>query len=383
MTWAVLIVALVAVSALAGWLFDVGLWWGPPGLIAAFALTSVLSGLIGALTARVAGIRLDRVEIGAGGVVCSKKVGTTRLVFRRVPVTAIWIGAARTRSRLRLRFWVAHLGFVLAVVGVIALLTRLPDGDVRRGAVVGATLALILDFLPSTDERGHRSGGGWQLLTIPFLSESALVGWFVTEQVATAMAAVDRGDLDRAEVLLREALAEDPGQASAWMQLSAVLFDSGRFVEAVEVTSEMLQHPDAPLPLRIGRLNNHAWALLVAAEAGTPVDAWRDRSRRALDEAEELAGAGNATLMSTRALYEALDGNAAVAISLARAALDEAFDAELRVEEMLTLAVAVSRVDDEAAVDEWLQAAVDLSPGHPRIPGVRRLVAAPEPRTGG
>lgn len=364
---------LVVVCALAGWLFDVGLWWGPPALLTASALGGVLTGLVSALTARLVGIRLSRLDLGLGRPVAIGRIGATRVVLRRLPVRTAWAGAARTRDKVRLRFWLAHLGGLLAVAALIALAAGLPDGDVRRGLVVGATLVLIVEFLPATDERGV-AGSGWQLLTIPFLPNSAVTHWYVTERVAAARLADERGDFEGAEVLLRQALAEDPDQANAWLELSALLFAKGRFLEAVDVTSELLEQPGLSRSARIGRLNNRAWALLVAAEAGTPAEGWQAQTRHALDEAEEIAGPGNPTLMSTRALYEALDGNADRAVSLARGALDESLDDDARVEELLTLAVAVSRVDDEAVVREWLQAAIELNPDHPRIPGVRRLV---------
>ena len=349
--WVIVVGILVVVCALAGWLFDVGLWWGPPALVAASALGGLLTGLASAVVARIVGIRLDRIEIGVGRPVTNRKLGATRVVLRRLPLMAGWSGATRTRSGVRLRFWLAGLGGLLAVAALIALVTKLPDGDVSRGALVGATLALIFAFLLVTDERGH-GGAGWQLLTIPFLPDSAVTHWFVSERAASA-------------------------------RLAAVLLDTGRFLEAVEVTSEMFERPGLSRSARIARLNNGAWALLVAAEAGTPVEGWQARARRALDEAEELAGLGNPTLMSTRALYEALDGNAGRAIALARDALDESLDDDARVEELLALAVAVSRVEDEAAVIAWLQEAVELKPGHPRIPGVSRLVIGSGQSSGG
>lgn len=371
----VVVAVLAVVCLLASWLFDVGLWWGPVALVGSAVLTSLLIGLGSALTASLVGIRLNRVEIGVGRQVGVVKLGTTRLLLRRVPLLVGWMGAARRRKGVRWRFWSAHLGGLLAGAVLLGVLTTLPEGDGRRGAIVGAALVLILAFLPATDEYGH-GAPGWQLLTIPFLPRSAMDGWYESERVSAARLATDEGDFGRAEQLLRAALADDPDEMNAWLKLSALFLDSGRFVEAVEVTSDVLARPGLARSSRIGWLNNHAWALLVATEAGTPVEGWRDKSRRALDEAEELAGPGNPYLMSTRALYEALDGNAELAISMARAALDEALDDDGRVEQMLILAVAVSRVDDDEAVDAWLQRAVELKPTHPRIPGVRRLVAA-------
>jgi Flp pilus assembly protein TadD len=379
--WLVVLVVLAAVILLAGWLFDVGLWWGPVALVGSAALTSLLIGLGSALTARIVGIRLSQVEIGLGRLVGVVPLGATRLLLRPVPVLAAWVGSARRRNGVRWRFWSAHLGGLLAAGVLLAVMTTLPDGDARRGALVGAALVLILAFLPMTDEYGH-GAPGWQLLTIPFLPDSAMNGWFESEPVSAARLAADEGDFGRAEELLRAAVVDDPDEMNAWMKLSSVLLDTGRFVEAADVTSQALARPGLAKSSRIGWLNNHAWALLVATEAGTPVEGWRDKSRRALDGAAELAGPGNAHLMSTEALYEALDGNAHFAVSMARAALDGSFDDDGRVEEMLTLAIAVSRVDGDEAAGAWLQKAVDLKPKHPRIPGVRRLVAGPEVSAG-
>ncbi len=370
----VTVAAVAVVCLLAGWLFDVGLWWGPVALVGSAVLASLLIGLGSALTARIVGIRLSRVEIGVGRPVGVVQMGTTRLLLRRVPVMAGWVGTTRRRKGVRWRFWLAHLGGLLAVAALIVVLTTLPDGDGRRGAIVGAALLLIVAFLPMTDEYGQ-GAPGWQLLTIPFLPTTATNGWFESERVSAARVAADEGDFGRAEELIRAALADDPDEMNAWLKLSVVLLDSGRFVDAADVASDVLARPDLPRPSRIGWLNNNAWALLVATEAGTPVEGWREASGRALDEAEDLAGPGNPVLMSTRALHQALDGNAELAVSMATAALDDAPDDDWRVEEMLTLAVAVSRVDDAEAVDAWLQQAVELKPTHPRIPGVRRLVA--------
>lgn len=366
---------------LAAWLFDVGLWWGPPALLVGVVVTALVGGLMGALAARLVGIRLTRVEVGAGRTVTSRRVGETQVVLRRLPVMASWRGFSRNRAATRWQFWIAQLVSIGSGAALVLAATGLPDGDVQRGLVVGAALCVALGFLPMTDEFGT-AAPGWQVLTVPFVPERAIEGWYTSERVAQARRAIDSRHFPTAEKLLRDELAAGPS-ATARRQLSLLLLRLGRYPEAVEMTRDELDEPDVGRAERIGRLNNHAWALLLAAESGAPVEGWRGSARRALDEAEALAGADNPILMSTRALYEALDGDADAAMVLARWALDMSTEDEDRADELLTLAVATSRADDDDAVQEWLRRAAELSPDSPRIPGVRRLVEPPPTRRDG
>ena len=182
----------------------------------------------------------------------------------------------------------------------------------------------------------------------PVFAVSALLP---RRDLSAARRAYESGDFAAAEEGARTTLARHPRDRGAQALLQGALAGQGRFDEALSIARNALD--SARGSSRGELLNNIAWLQLCAVEAGQVSDGgWADQVDAALREAEnEDNGRGSGPyLLGTRALYEALQGDAAQAEELARHALSWARSPAARADEQLTLAEALSQQgrDDEA-----------------------------------
>jgi len=186
--------------------------------------------------------------------------------------------------------------------------------------------------------------------------------------------ALGAGDAKRAEELALAQLADHPADRGALSTLEAALAAQGRFAEASEVTREALAHTWRGKGARLQALDDHAWALLCAVEAGQlALDSCAEEIEGSLAEAQRLASSG-ANVLGSRALYEVLRGRAAEAARLATESLSWQQDDEARAQDLLTLAQAYAvdgRPDDARAT---LEEARRRHPANPRLAAVEKRV---------
>jgi succinate dehydrogenase / fumarate reductase iron-sulfur subunit len=191
-----------------------------------------------------------------------------------------------------------------------------------------------------------------------------------------ASRALEAGRPEEAERLARIRLADRPADRGALSALEASLAAQGRFAEASEVTREALGHVGRGKPARLQALDNHAWALLCAIEAGQlPIDAYDAEIAQTLREAQRLASSG-ANVLGSRALHETMRGRSSDGAELAQDSLSWQRDDQGRAQDLLTLAEAYAddgRPDEARAV---LEEARQLDPANPRIPAVEKRVLA-------
>jgi len=189
-------------------------------------------------------------------------------------------------------------------------------------------------------------------------------------ETAAAQQALDRGDAATAERLARERLHGKPADRSALDTLEDALMAQGKFVEASTVTRQLVQRAGRSRDARMAALNNHAWALLCAVEAGQlSLDECAAEIEASLADAQRAASTGT-VLAGTRALEHAVHGRWAESERFAQESLSWTRSRRERADELLTLALALAgqgRHDDAADALAESRAA---NPHNPRLLGV-------------
>jgi succinate dehydrogenase / fumarate reductase iron-sulfur subunit len=207
----------------------------------------------------------------------------------------------------------------------------------------------------------------------PVFSVASLFGRRGSRDAARAL---ESGDTEEAERLARTRLADRPSDSGALAALEAALAVQGRFAEASEVTREALGYAGRGKSARLQALDNHAWALLCAIEAGQlPIDAYDEEIARALRDAQDLASSG-ANVRGSQALHEVLRGRPAEAARLAHESQSWQRDAEGQAQDLLTLASAYA---DDGRPDEARAAFEEArlkDPSNARIPAVEKRILA-------
>jgi succinate dehydrogenase / fumarate reductase iron-sulfur subunit len=192
-----------------------------------------------------------------------------------------------------------------------------------------------------------------------------------------AVRALDRGDPAAAEQVARARLADRPGDQVTLGLLGASLLLQGRFAEAADVTRETLGYVSKRRRrARLEALDNHAWALLCAVEAGQlPLEPYDEEITRALDEAQRLASSG-ANVVATRALHQVVRGQPDDGAALAAEALSWRQDDDDRANNLLTLAEAYADGGHPDQAREVLDEARPIAGSNPRLAAVEKRVLA-------
>jgi succinate dehydrogenase iron-sulfur subunit len=183
---------------------------------------------------------------------------------------------------------------------------------------------------------------------------------------------LDAGDAVGAEKAARARLATRPKDPAALGTLEDALVAQGRFAEAADVTRAQLDRIGTgrfSQTARMHALNNHAWALLCAVEAGqADLDEHDDAITTALEDAQQIASTGT-TLAGTHALNSLVHGNLADAEAQARDALAWDRDSKSRSDDLLTLSEALAGLGETAAAASALAESRQLWPSNPRLAG--------------
>ena len=188
----------------------------------------------------------------------------------------------------------------------------------------------------------------------------------------TSGRALASGDVAGAEAAARTRLANRPRDLASLGALEDALLAQGRFTEAAETTRKQLDLIGAARlsqTARMKALNNHAWALLCAVEAGDlDLETVDDEIASSLEEAQSIASTG-AVLAGTHALHHLVHGRLGEAEDQARDSLAWDRSRRERSDDMLTLSEALAGLGSPDAASSALTEATHQWPGNPRLAG--------------
>ena len=186
-------------------------------------------------------------------------------------------------------------------------------------------------------------------------------------QSVAANRALDAGDNARAERQARARLQQKPSDRSALGTLEDALVAQGRFAEAVDVTRTQVEHSGRARGARQVALNNHAWALLCAVEAGQlDLERTEDEINSTLQQAQRLASTGT-VLAGTHALHHLVHGRLAEAVEHARESLKWDRSDRTRADDLVTLAEALAGLGEHDEAASAIREARSLWPDNPRM----------------
>jgi len=325
--------------------------------------------------------RLFAVNIGVFGRVCfSRKIGSCRIVVRRIQQGGLCAMALRSLRFFRLRQFLIVLaaplteGLLLAA-GLLALEHVSPESPVA-GILIAITLMLGLQLVVGLLPWRHRLFGqripsdGMQLLAIPFMNqaarEAAHAMWFYQE----AIAAGRDGDLAAAQHWLTRGRSTYPDDVlwtlgSAWLDMQ-----HGRYAESRQAWCDVLGRPaDERVLLPLIR-NNIAWSNLMAG------------NRELLEETDRLSAAAldelpqHPLIQGTRGAVLIELGRPEGGVPLLHHALWAAVDAQGRALNLCYLAIAAQRSGDASRARQLVAQARAADSRCPLLDRVEAEIAA-------
>jgi succinate dehydrogenase iron-sulfur subunit len=188
---------------------------------------------------------------------------------------------------------------------------------------------------------------------------------------AAANRALDSGDLAQAEQQARARLRDKPSDRAALGTLEDALIAQGRFADAAEATRKQVEHAGRGRGAQREALNNHAWALLCAVEAGQlPLERYEDEVSSTLEQAQTLAGTGT-VLAGTHALNHLVHGRLAEAVEHARDSLQWDRSSQTRADDLVTLAEALAGLGQDEEAASAINEARSLWRDNPRLASAR------------
>ena len=183
--------------------------------------------------------------------------------------------------------------------------------------------------------------------------------------------ALDAGDAPTAEQHARARLREKASDRVALHALVDALVAQARFEEATEVTRVRVAHAGRGGTARQEALNDHAWALLCAVEAGQlELEQHEDEISTTLQQAQRFASTGT-VLAGTHALHHLVHGRLAEAVEHGRDSLRWHRTRQTRADDLLTLAEALAGLGQHEESESAMAEALSLSPDNPRLAGAR------------
>jgi tetratricopeptide (TPR) repeat protein len=333
-----------------------------------------------AVASLLLGHQVYEIRIGAGPAL-RLNVGRTRILIGAIPVS----GHVASGSANALGFRWRQLVIIAAGPATNALMfgvgvLYLPSNLLREFAIVNAFL-LINNLLPFSQRTplGPQANDGLALVRTLFDPDAELEEQRVGITAVEAQRLVELGDRDGASAVVREALVMYPHSRILRTWLGHHLVVSGRFVEARDVFSALVEDDEqreGPFPRGRYRasyaihLNNLAWADLMLADPELIVEA-NAASARAI----ELLP-GPPAIWGTRAFALIATSHFAEGIALAQKAFKKERDPVNRALQACVVAIGHARNWRFADSERWHALARGLDAQCALLDRVTRELAA-------
>ncbi len=313
--------------------------------------------LLGVLVWR---LRVTYVIFGVGRELRAWSTPRLRIALCALPVV-IRVGARSVRSPVRRRLWATGMTSALVAVGVVVGAWLVGP----FGVAVGATACLAHELWPRRS--AATTSPGWYVFSLPRLSGRAAAEMEASPLVAVVADAVRAGDLERASSALTTVVAAHPDLLMTASARVVVLTASARYVEALQVISQVVARDDLEDRDRALLMGSMAGATASAVEAGLlPAPVGVPMATRAADGAMGF-GLPRYRLLGTLAQVALLQGDVAEAVRMGRESADGAEDALGRADSLATVARGLMAGGDNAAARAVMAEASALAGWLPRV----------------
>jgi tetratricopeptide (TPR) repeat protein len=344
----------------------------------------VLHELAHALAARLLGLRVFAIHLGAGRVLWVRRIGGIRWYIKPVPLVGITVIAGAEMPDYRKRIFLLHLagpgfhaGLCALLWGLLALLPGLPpSGLLWQGLVVAlwtnAALLIANLFPRKLASLGGISGtDGWAMIHILRADEEELQKRYAMYYMQESLDAADRGDLAAGRDWAEKGLARYPQDALMINLMGFIYTRLNEYAQAREVFLQVLEKiGTGDEIIKYMALNNVAFANLMLADPHLLGQAaeFSLQAYRNMPWEPSVTGTRGAALMLTGQVEEG--------IGLLKNAMTRNPDPYGKALDACFIALGELRRGSRAKAEKYLEAARRLEPKCPLLERTQAELAA-------